>query len=159
MNVNSAFPSKYLKASDLGTAQPTVIIDHVSIEEVGRDKDSRPVIYFAGKEKGVVLNRTNAKKIAELVGSPETDEWAGFAVRLYATETQFGGDTVECIRIKAAPPKQKATVPAAKPKPKPAPEPEPEEYESDGPDDSEIPFAWLLPLLLPLLGASSLLLV
>ena len=101
MNINDAFPSNYLKASDLGEAQPVVAIDRVEVEPVGRGKEMKPVIYFAGKQKGMVLNKTNSKKIAELAGSPDTEEWAGVSVKLYATETEFGGETVECIRIKA----------------------------------------------------------
>lgn len=102
MNIDSAFPSNYLKASDLGDASPVVVIDRVEIEPVGRDKEMKPILYFQGKDKGVVLNKTNANKIAQLLGTKDTDEWHGQRVRLYATETEFGGETVECIRIKAA---------------------------------------------------------
>ena len=102
MNIDSAFPSQYLKASDLGEAQPTVTISHAKMEPVGRDKDMKLVLYFEGKEKGMVLNKTNATKIATLVGSKDTEAWRGKAIRLYATETEFAGETVECIRVKAA---------------------------------------------------------
>lgn len=102
MNINESFPSNYLKASDLGTGQPVVTIDRVEYEAVGRDREMKAVIYFEGKEKGVVLNKTNARKITDLAGSPETDEWKGFKIRLFATTTEFGGETVECIRVKAA---------------------------------------------------------
>ncbi len=130
MNANDAFPSAYLKASDLGTNQPVVTIDRVAYEPVGRDKEMKMVVYFAGKEKGVVLNKTNSKKITEIAGTPETDDWTGTKVRLFATTTEFAGETVECIRIKAV----SATV--QKPKPKPEPEPE---YPGVASDD-EIPF-------------------
>jgi hypothetical protein len=123
MNIDSAFPSTYLKASDLGDNQPVVTIDRVEVEPVGRDKEMKPVIYFKGKEKGVVLNKTNSRKIAELTGSKDTDDWGGCQIRLYATETEFGGEMVECIRVKAAK--------VDKPKPKPEPELV---------DDSEVPF-------------------
>ncbi len=129
MNANDAFPSAYLKASDLGTNQPVVTIDHVGYEPVGRDKEMKMVVYFQGKEKGVVLNKTNSKKITEIAGTPETDDWAGTKIRLFATTTEFGGETVECIRVKA---------PGVAQKPKPKPEPEPE-YAGVAADD-EIPF-------------------
>lgn len=114
MNINDAFPSNYLKASDLGDASPVVTIDRVEHEPVGRDKEMKAVLYFQGKTKGMVLNKTNAKKISELIGSPETDEWAGFKVKIFATTTEFGGETVECIRVKAA-----GTAGVPKPAPKP----------------------------------------
>jgi len=101
MNIDSAFPSNYLKASDLGESAPVVTIDRIEVEPIGRDKEIKPVLYFKGKEKGLVLNKTNAKKIAELTGSKDTDDWNGCQIRIYATETEFGGETVECIRVKA----------------------------------------------------------
>lgn len=104
MNINDAFPSKYLKASDLKGGEPIVAIDHVTSEAVGRDREMKAVVYFRGKEKGVVLNKTNANKIAQLAGSFDTDDWTGVQVKLYATETEFGGETVECIRIKPVKP-------------------------------------------------------
>lgn len=101
MNINESFPSNYLKASDLGTNAPIVTIDRVEHEAVGREREMKAVLYFQGKEKGVVLNKTNARKITELAGTPETEEWVGFKIRLFATTTEFGGETVECIRVKA----------------------------------------------------------
>lgn len=102
-NINEAFPSQYLKASDLKGQQPVVSIDRVEFEPVGRDKEMKPIVYFVGKEKGLVLNRTNSKTIVNLAGSAETDDWNGFKVKLYATHVEFAGESVEAIRIKAAP--------------------------------------------------------
>jgi hypothetical protein len=100
-NINEAFPSKYLKASDLQGAEPVVTMSHVEFEPVGQKKEMKAVLYFAGKEKGLVLNKTNANKITELTGTAITEEWEGQKIRLFATETQFAGDTVDCIRVKA----------------------------------------------------------
>lgn len=122
-NINDAFPSNYLKSSDLNGGQPVVVIDRVEFEAVGRDKEMKPVLYFEGKEKGLVLNKTNAKNIANLVGSFETDEWTGFRVRLYATHVEFQGETVEAIRIKSAPQTAAGVRNAAPPPPPPAAEP------------------------------------
>ncbi len=144
MNIHDAFPSNYIKASDLGTNQPVVTIDRVEREQVGKAKDNKAVLYFEGKTKGLVLNKTNANKIIELTGSAVTEEWNGQRIRLYATTTEFGGETVECIRVKAAGNGHKAA-PVNKAKPKPA-APAPSEFE-DGTDgntdeltDDEIPF-------------------
>ena len=103
-NINDAFPSNYLKASDLGGQQPVVTIDRVGFEPVGREKEMKPILYFAGKDKGLVLNKTNAKNIAHLVGSFETNDWPGFRIKLYSANVEFQGETVESIRVKAAPP-------------------------------------------------------
>lgn len=116
-NIQDAFPSNYLKASDIRGAEPVVTIDHVAFEPVGRQREMKAVLYFKGKDKGLVLNKTNATKITSLTGSPETDDWTGMRIKLYATETEFGGETVECVRIKAAP----ASSTGRPEKPKPAP--------------------------------------
>jgi hypothetical protein len=102
-NINAAFPSAYLKASDLGGRTVMVTIDRVEFEPVGPEKTMKPILYFVGKEKGLVLNKTNANKIMQLTSSPVTEEWQGFAVAIYPTETSYQGDTVECIRVKPAP--------------------------------------------------------
>lgn len=115
MNVHQAFPSQYLKASDLGLAEPVVTIARVELEAIGRDKEHKPVVYFEGKGKGVVLNKTNAKRIADLLGSPDTDDWTGQRIRLYATTTEFSGEQVECIRIKSAVPVPRPTAPRPAP--------------------------------------------
>lgn len=130
-NINDAFPSAYLKASDLNGQQPLVTIDRVEFEAVGREKEMKPVLYFAGKEKGMVLNKTNAKNIANLIGSFETGDWAGFRIRLYGTHVEFNGETVEAIRIKAA----GAATPVARPMPPPQPPPE-----APALTDDDIPF-------------------
>lgn len=138
-NYNDAFPSRYIKASDLQGKAPIVTIDHVSLEEVGREKDQRWVVYFIGKEKGLVCNKTNARTISTIANSPDTDEWGGVAIQLFVAQVDFAGDTVEAIRVRMP----KAPVVGAKPKPKPVPvpvvEPEPE-FDSAPLDDSEIPF-------------------
>lgn len=97
MNINDAFPSKYLKASDI-EGNPTVTIADVVEEEVGRDKEVRPVLYFHGEEKGIILNKTNATNIAKLYGY-ETDGWINKTVQLGTTYVDFQGQSVEAIRI------------------------------------------------------------
>lgn len=143
-NINDAFPSNYLKASDLQGQQPTVTIDRVEFEAVGREKEMKPVLYFRGKEKGIVLNKTNAKTISNLTGSPDTDDWIGFSLKLYSTHVEFAGEQVEAIRIKAA---GRTAAPQRRPAPMPVDEPPMEPI-----TDDDIPFAWLMPLVLPALG-------
>jgi len=141
MNINDAFPSNYLKASDLGDVQPIVTVERVEVEPVGRTKEMKPVVYFAGKQKGMVLNKTNSKKIAEIAGSNDTDDWTGTAIRLFSTEVDFQGETVEAIRVKA--PTKGANRPARRPEPEPELEREREpEFVSGGRpiDESDIPF-------------------
>jgi len=100
-NVNDMFPSQYLRASDLGGQQPVVTIARVTLEPVGQEKQMKPVMYFEGKTKGMVLNKTNSKKIAELAASADTDDWTGVQVKLYATEVEYQGETMEGLRVRS----------------------------------------------------------
>ena len=101
MRINEAFSGKYFAAADL--EQPLVVVmANVEIQDVGQDApDRKPVVYFHGQGKGLVLNQTNFKTLADLHGA-ESDEWAGKQCELYQTTTEFKGKTVPCVRIRAA---------------------------------------------------------
>jgi hypothetical protein len=94
------FPSKWLAAADLmGEDRIVQVKQIIPSEEVGQSKDKRPVVYFQGVEKGLVLNKTNAKRIAKLYG-PDTDKWLGKPITLYPSECDFGDETVPCLRVR-----------------------------------------------------------
>ncbi len=134
-NIDSAFPSKYLRAADLGNAEPNLTIRSVESETVGDDQ--RLVVYFEGKTKGLVLNKTNANAIADIANSRNTDDWGGFRIKLVKARVDYQGKRVDAVRVDT--PDQAG---AAKSKPKPMPEPV-------DVDDSDIPFMWLLGSLIP----------
>ncbi len=112
MNVNDAFPSKYLRASDIGTGTPTVTIANVTLETVG--EDSRLIVYFVGKDKGLILNKTNANAITDILGSSDTDHWLGGRIKLVTAKVDYQGKRVAAIRIEE--PAQTAA-PTRKPQP------------------------------------------
>lgn len=132
MNINEAFPSKYLKADDLQGREVTVQIDHVAMEEVGKDKDVRAALYFRNKEKGIVLNKTNATNIAAAYG-PNTDDWSGQPVTLFTAWVDFQGKSVQAIRVRPASNGQSVKPPVAKPAPK-------QTAAADADMDDSIPF-------------------
>ncbi len=101
MRISDAFPSKYLKAADL-PHEVAVTIARIVLEDVSGDgSESRPVIYFEGKRKGLVLNRTNAHTIEQQLGyGDDTDGWIGQPLTLFPTSTTFRGSSVPCIRIR-----------------------------------------------------------
>jgi len=96
----------FIFAFDLAGKDVTVTINRVTAGELtgssGR-KAKKPVAYFEGKERGLALNATNCKTIAALYGN-DTDGWSGKKITLYPTVTQMGGETVECIRVRATKP-------------------------------------------------------
>ena len=137
MKIGSAFKGSYLKASDLNGARIVVTIDHVAIEKVGQgdDQDDKPIVYFAGKEKGLALNKTNANSITEILNTDETEEWRGRRIVLHPDKTDFNGKRVDCIRVAPAP-KSGTT---SRPTPPPPP---PVEEPSDSIEitDADVPF-------------------
>ena len=77
---------------------------------MGDDGKQKPVIYFRGKEKGLVCNATNYDVIADAYGD-ETDDWAGQPIELYPTKVPFKGQLTDAIRVR---------IPQAKPEPAPS---------------------------------------
>lgn len=100
MKISSAFPSKFLKASDLHGKEVRVEIFDVRMEDVAGDgSEEKPVVYFKDKQKGLVLNKTNAGKLEVHFGD-DTDDWLGKTILIYPDVTQFQGKTVDCLRVR-----------------------------------------------------------
>ena|SRR5215471_14298267 len=139
MNLSTAFPSRYLTASDLpDEGSMRVTIEKISLEEVGRDKETKPCIYFEEFNKALICNKTNGRTIARALGSEEFDEWIGRSIALYRADVEFAGEMVQGIRVKAI--RTPATVRQIPAKKKPVHTPEPEPMPTEEPDDDEIPF-------------------
>ena len=121
--VSDMFPSTYLKAADLRGRAVPVTIRTVDQEELGGEQ--KYIVYFEGKDRGLVLNKTNANMIASSYGD-ETLKWTGCDVVLYPDKVPFQGRIVDAIRVR---------IPAA-----------PEEVREPGSDESgagegdDIPF-------------------
>lgn len=109
MNVNEAFPSKYLKAADLQGRKVRAIIDRVEMDKIG--EDTRIVMSFRGKEKSLVVNRTNANTISDMYGN-ETDNWFGKEIVLFPTRVDYQGKRVDAIRVEFNQPPPRQTAPA-----------------------------------------------
>ena len=100
MRISDAFPSKYIKASDLRGQEVPVIISNVVMEQMqDRDKTSKPVVYFQGKNKGLVLNKTNSNAISVIYGD-ETGDWIGREITLCSVMVEFQGNMTPAIRVK-----------------------------------------------------------
>ena len=117
MKGEDIFPSLYLKAADLKSRPALVAISHCAMEKLGDDQ--KLVIYFQGKDKGLVCNKTNFGRIAYLYGD-ETDDWNGAKIILAAELVDFQGKPMMAIRVRAPngagpkkPPLQNTENPAA----------------------------------------------
>jgi len=127
-NYKTAFGA-YLKAEDLQGKAIRAKIEQVSLEDFKGDKgtEKRLVCHFEGKDKALLLNRTNADALAAIFGD-DYDHWTGPVV-LYPDTTMFGGKRVPCLRVRAV----KGPV-------KVEPEPEPEDEVVSTLTDNDIPF-------------------
>lgn len=101
MKVLQLFPSKYLKAADLGDRPHDVTISEVKVGMVGegQGEEERPIMCFEEFGKWLVLNVTNTKRIISLYGD-DSDGWIGQRITIYPSECDYKGDTVACIRVK-----------------------------------------------------------
>ncbi len=134
MKLSTMWPTKYITAGDLpqdGSGLPCRI-ERVVIENPAPDGEpieQKPVVYFVGGKKGLVLNKTNGYAIGEAFGE-DTDDWVNKAILLVRETTEYQGKRVPCVRVRVS---QPAPV---QPPPTPA-----EGYNpGNGGTDDELPF-------------------
>lgn len=96
MKISEAFPSNFLKHSDLNGKKLKLTISHVEMEKLG--DDTKPVMYFAGKQKGLVLNKTKASILSSSFGD-DTDDWQGQEVAIFPTKTTYAGEVKDAIGV------------------------------------------------------------
>lgn len=124
------FPSDYIAAVECRGKDVTLTIQGVQIEQMQMQKgkkEPKPILTFKETKKKLALNKTNASSIAEMYGA-EAEKWSGKRITIYPTRTQFGRDTVDCIRVREIRPAGQAGPP---PKSITAdPEPHNEDYET-----------------------------
>jgi hypothetical protein len=103
LHVDLMFPSRYLKAVDLQGKEAAVVIAGVKSDQVqmtnGR-KEAKYIVIFEGTDKELILNKTNAKAIARVLGEPKAVKWAGAKITLKPAKCEAFGEIVDCIRIK-----------------------------------------------------------
>ena len=96
MRADEAFPSAFLKASQI--RKPTdVQIDRVDMHEF--DDGPKPVVYFVGKDPGVVLNKTRWMALAELCQAEDSEDWRGHWVTVTTGKVMFAGKSVDGIKF------------------------------------------------------------
>ena len=96
--------SDYLKAEDIPEGKEFKLsISHTTVAQVKDQQDGttkdKLIVHFEGKEKGLMLNNTNFKKIAAAYGADDSN-WSGKALLLYRDITEFGGKDVPCLRVR-----------------------------------------------------------
>ena len=123
MTRNEVYPSRWLKAADLSPDGEQVTICKVTVEEIGEEREKKPIMSFDNLDKELVVNLTNWNSIEELTGEQNSDKWAGHVIKLVRVRVPFGGKNVEAIRVEAADAKPRRLLTKVKLVRKPAPVP------------------------------------
>ena len=100
MREHEALPSQWLTAADVPESGTVVTIAGVSLADVGRNKETKPILNTREFDKGVVLNKTNWRNLVNITKEEDSDGWFGKQVELYATKVEFQGEAVDAIRIR-----------------------------------------------------------
>ena len=101
----------YLGSFSLDEGKDIVLtIDYVRSEKVvGTDGKSEECIVAHFKERDtlpMILNATNSKMIAKIVGSPYIEDWSGKKIQIGVEKVKAFGDVVEALRVRKFAPKQ-----------------------------------------------------
>lgn len=99
---------KYLGAYSIDGEDLTLTIRSTKEEMVkGQSGREEPcfVCYFEEQEKGMILNKTNAKMIQTVHGTPYVEEWVGKQIVLGTEKVSAFGETADALRIRAYKPK------------------------------------------------------
>jgi hypothetical protein len=104
MKRDELFPSKYIKAADLGGKPLVVTIKSAAVEALnnpnGGGQQDKLLLSFVKLPKRLVVNLTNYNVIADLHGD-ETDAWPGKRIELYPTKASVGGKSFDAVRVRA----------------------------------------------------------
>jgi hypothetical protein len=103
MRASDAFPSKYLKSTDVKAKQKIATISHLETEAVGQNKEEKPVLHFEDGVKPMVVNRTNFEELEAAFG--DSNDWPGHKVKIFCAPTQYQGKRVDGIRVEPIVPK------------------------------------------------------
>jgi hypothetical protein len=107
MKLSEAFPSRYLAAEDIEDDDRTLTITDARAEVMGEGikAQNKIILSFKEERKELVCNKTNANTISKIHGD-DTDDWIGKQITLYATEVEYGGETMLGIRVRLKPAKK-----------------------------------------------------
>ena len=94
-------------------SEPILTIKSIELKEItntGGKKETCPVVEWKEKEKPFILNKTNAKILTTVYGTPYKEDWIGKRVQLYSKSgvRSVDGGTTDGLRIRDFIPKSTA---------------------------------------------------
>ncbi len=102
----TAFIDKHFSATRMGTEAHDLTIKAVRVEEVGQDKESKPVVSFVEDKRGLVLTGGRYDELAKACGTRDVDKWVGVKVRIKVDPSvmfkgkKVGGIVLEVLKAK-----------------------------------------------------------
>jgi hypothetical protein len=107
MHIDQLYPSRFLRCADLNGKPMRVTIAGIAREDIGGEP--KVIMSFTDGAKSLIVNKTNAKAIARILGD-ETRAWTGHDIMLVPAAVDFKGDSVDAIRVRPAPARKAAPV-------------------------------------------------
>lgn len=101
-SMDDIYGGSALKAEEVPpNFRAVVTVEHVSVQTVGKgdEQQKKLELRFAGKEKTLLLNVTNANMMAEITRTRDYEQWVGHRVTLYRTTTDYAGKRVPALRL------------------------------------------------------------
>ena len=103
MKVTEAFKGNFIEALHLTGKDGNMTISGYDAPNTVKSADKKlidkPILRFKGTDKGLILNKTNARTIGLTYGN-EMDNWIDKKITLYATTCEAFGETVPCVRVR-----------------------------------------------------------
>lgn len=103
MNVQDAFPSRFITSADVDKSQSPIKlrIRSVDLERIGRGRsaEKKLVLAFYGTPKQLVLNVANRSFMVKQLG-PETDNWHGREITISCVDATYEGEIVRSVRVR-----------------------------------------------------------
>jgi hypothetical protein len=94
------FDYRFISAEELEKNTVVTIEDIINDEAFnGREKETVTVLKFKGARKGMILNKTNAKTISQVLKSPYVEDWLGKQITLTVRDVSAFGTTTKAIRV------------------------------------------------------------
>jgi len=111
MRMRDALPGRYLSGDDLD-GEVIVTIDRIVMESFRdprtRQESRKPVMYFQRAKRGLIINRTNWRTVADLYGD-ESDNWVGKRIALVSMMVDAYGKQTKAVRVRPTrPPEPRA---------------------------------------------------
>lgn len=99
MDMRTVHPSPWFGAGDFDGVGKELTIGQVMMQQVGAEY--KPVIYFQGQEKALVINPTNNKLIIAMLGW-DSNDWIGQKIVLFSYSAMFNGQPQLRIGVRQA---------------------------------------------------------